>query len=604
MSFARPWWLCALALLVPLLILHLRRPALTVREVPSLLVWERLTGTAASDTRRLRRPRHLLLLGLQAFVISALVIALAGPERRSSTAPSSTVFVVDDSFWMQAGTRIADARSELVRLSASAPGPVTVVSASTTPAVLYHGGRSGLSSRAQELQASATSGDLSAAITLGAGLLGVSAGRLVVLRAPEDPLPSLHAAHGQLDDRVIGTPLDDQGIFAPTARCGIGPNDACEVLATLRNGSSTPRTDRYTASVPGRRTVSFRSTVPAHASTTIALTAQPGQRLQLRLRARDALPIDNTVQIAVPGTDNAPAAATVTLVGDPTSALPLAQAFASVPGVTLLLRTPKSYRARDARRSELVVLDGSLPASGLPAAPAVLLISPPSLPGGSVGGAIAAPAVSSIAASSPLVEGVDLTSLSIGRGVASVLSLPPWMSPIVSSPDGPLFAAGDDGRQRVAVLAFDPVHSNLAQLAALPILARNLVGWADAWTTLGADGTLSIDAIPGATQATLSGGSAAQTFALVDGGVGLTGVAPGTHTVAARGPSVVHRRTLVSALAAPAQATNTPGGAPIDLSSWASAASRPAERTFAAWLIVLALAAMVAEWATWRRVHR
>jgi Aerotolerance regulator N-terminal len=601
-SLARPWWLGALALVLPLLILHLRRPALTVREVPSLLVWERLAGTTAADTRRLRRPRHLLLLALQALVLVALVVALAGPERRSSSTPSTTVYIVDDSFWMQAGTRIADARAELLQLSASVTGSVSVVSASSPPVVRYRGGLSGLSSSVRDLRASATSGDLAGAITLGAGLLGGSGGRVVVLRAPEDPLPAVRAARGQLVDRVIGTPLDDQGIFSPAARCGIGPSETCEVLATLRNGAATARTDRYTASVPGQRTVSFRSSVPAHSSTTIALTAQPGELLHLRLRSTDALPIDDAADVSVPGTDNAPDAATVTLVGDPTRALPLAQAFASVPGVTLLLRTSRTYRARDARRSELVVLDGSLPASGLPPAPAVLLIAPTSLPGGSVGGRIARPTVSTIAPGSPLVEGIDLTSLAIGRGDAAVLSLPASMSPVISSPDGPLLAAGDDGDQRVAVLAFDPTHSNLAQLAALPILARNLVGWADAWTTLGDDGSLSIDAIPGATRASVStGASTAETWALAPGGVGATGLGPGAHTVAARGPGVVHRRIVVSALGAPERAI---GSAAIDLSPWSSAASQSTERTFAPWLIALALAAMVAEWATWRRIRR
>jgi hypothetical protein len=600
-SLARPWWLGALALLLPLLILHLRRPALTVREVPSLLVWERLAGTAAADTRRLRRPRHLLLLALQALVLVALVVALAGPERHGGSTSSATVYVVDDSFWMQAGTRIADTRVELRELAAHAPGPVSVVSASASPVVRYRGGRSGLASSVRDLRASATPADLAGAITLGAGLLGGAGGRLVVLRAPEDPLPIVRAARGQLVDHVIGAPLDDQGIFSPTARCGIGPSDSCEVLATLRNGGGTARTDRYTASVSGQRTVTFQSSVPAHSSATIALTAQPGELLHLRLRGADGLSIDDAADISVPGTDNAPDAATVTLVGDPARALPLAQAFASVPGVTLLLRTSRTYRARDARRSELVVLDGSLPASALPPAPAVLLIAPTSLPDGSVGGRIARPIVSTIAPGSPLVQGIDLTSLAIGRGDAAVLSLPVWMSPVISSPDGPLLAAGDDGHQRVAVLAFDPAHSNLAQLAALPILARNLVGWADEWTTLGADGSLSIDAIPGATRASVTAGSSApEAWVLGREGVGATGLGPGAHTVAARGPGLVHRRTVVSALLAPGRAS----GEALDLAPWSSAASRPSRRTFAPWLIALALVAMLAEWATWRRIRR
>ena len=499
MSLARPWWLGALALLLPLLILHLRRPALTVREVPSLLVWERLSGSAPSDTRRLRRPRHPLLLALQLLVVTALVVALAGP-RLDRTASATTVYVLDASFWMQSGSRFDAARADLARVAAKRPGRVAVVLASAGPRLVYRGSRSGVASALRALKATAGNADMAAAISLAAGQLGGSSGRMLVFRAPEDALPQIAAAPGQFAVRVVGAPSADQGIFAPQARCGIGPADDCEVLATVRNGSARARTVSYTAAAAGQRTVTFRTAVPARSTRTIALTARPGSTLRLRLRGRDALPLDDTAIVTVPGTDNAPDAATVTLVGDPSSARPLAQAFASVPGVTLLLRTPRSYRPRDAAASALVVLDGFLPAAGLPAAPAVLLIDPPALPGGAVGSRIASPTVSSTAPGSPLLEGVDLTSLAIARSKARSLVLPSWMSPIVSSPDGPLLGAGDDGRRRVAVLGFDPQQSNLAQLAALPILARNLVGWADAWASLGPDGSLSIDAVPGATR--------------------------------------------------------------------------------------------------------
>jgi hypothetical protein len=366
------------------------------------------------------------------------------------------------------------------------------------------------------------------------------------------------------------------------------------------SGSPSARVDHYSATVRGARTVSFKSSVPAHSSRTIALTAQPGEILHLRLQGRDALAADNSASVSVPGTDNAPDAATVTLVGDPTTALPLAQAFASVPGVTLLLRTPTGYSSRDARKSELVVLDGMLPAGGLPGSPAVLLIAPPSLPGGSIDGKMAAPTVSSTASGSPFLQGVDLASLNVDRGAASVLSLPQWMSPVVSTPNGPLLAAGDNGRQRVAVLAFDPSRSNLSQLAALPILARNIVGWADDWTALGGDGSLRIDAVPEAAHATLGTRPA---FSLAGGAVGVTNLAKGIHLVSATGAGVAYRRTLVSALAAPADGAGA-GAAPADIAAWASTASPPSERSLAPWLIVLALVAMVAEWATWRRIRR
>jgi hypothetical protein len=149
------------------------------------------------------------------------------------------------------------------------------------------------------------------------------------------------------------------------------------------------------------------------------------------------------------------------------------------------------------------------------------------------------------------------------------------------------------------VLAFDPSRSNLSQLAALPILARNIVGWADAWTSLGDDGSLRIDAVPGAAHATLDAGTA---FSLAGGAVGITNLGTGIHEIAATGPGVAYRRTLVSSLAAPATGAGT--GAPVDVSAWARVASPPGERSLAPWLIVLALLAMVAEWATWRRIRR
>ena len=602
---ARPWWLGALALLIPLLVLHLRRPALRVREVPSLLVWERVTGTAPSDTRRLRRPRHPLLLALQALVLGALVVALAGPSLRSGSPHAETVYVVDGSFWMRAGTRLAVARDDLTRMASDRPGDVALVSAGPTPAIVYEGARSGLAGHLDELRAVAATGDLGAAIGLGAGLLGGSAGRMVVLRAPETPMPAVAAAPGQLHTTIVGTPADDQAILSPQARCGIGPDDACEVLATLRNGAPEARVDRYTASVPGQRTVHFRTRVPARSSATIALTAQPGSTLRLSLQGRDALRADDAASVVVPGTDDAPPAATVTLVGDPVTALPLAQAFSSVPGVTLLLRTTRTYRPKDARASELVVLDDWLPASGLPATPAVVLIDPPRLPGGSIRGAIAAPTVSAVDAGSPLVAGVDLASLNIDRGAAQSLALPSWMQAVISSPDGPLLAAGDDGRQRVAVLAFDPPRSNLGQLAALPILARNLVGWADDWTSIGDDGSLSVDALPGATTAHV--GDATGTVrarSLAGGPAGITDLAAGTTEVAVTGGGDSHRRTLVRALASPRALADAAPSTPSSLLAWAATPSRHDRDALAPWLIALALVAMGAEWAVWRRIHR
>ena len=146
-----------------------------------------------------------------------------------------------------------------------------------------------------------------------------------------------------------------------------------------------------------------------------------------------------------------------------------------MPGVSLRLSTPADYDAAEARTSDLTVLDGSLPRNRLPASPAVLLIDPPSLPGGRVEGRLADSTPSGSDPSNPLLTGVDLTSLDIDAGSARTLVLPDYMTPVAWSPGGPLLAAGDDGSQRVAVLSFDPSESDLPQLASFPVLAANLV---------------------------------------------------------------------------------------------------------------------------------
>ena len=118
MSLGRPWWLAGLLLLVPLVLLHLRQPRAGLREVPSLLLWERLAAPAASSDRRLRRPRHPLLLALQALALSRWCWRSPIPAAPAARRPPHRVFVLDDSIWMGAGDRMAQARAAVARLAA------------------------------------------------------------------------------------------------------------------------------------------------------------------------------------------------------------------------------------------------------------------------------------------------------------------------------------------------------------------------------------------------------------------------------------------------------------------------------------------------------
>jgi hypothetical protein len=174
------------------------------------------------------------------------------------------------------------------------------------------------------------------------------------------------------------------------------------------------------------------------------------------------------------------------------------------------------------------------------------------------------------------------------------------MDTVVSSPQGPLLAAGDNGRQRLAVLAFDPAESNLTQLSAFPILARNLERWAAGWTSAGDDGSLAIDSLPGATHATvIPAAGSARTRVLRARPVGIMGLAPGSYTVAAVGPVAAHRVVIAPSLPLPGARAGRADG-PIDLTPWGRIAVPHDESSLSSYLIALALIAIGGEWIYWR----
>jgi hypothetical protein len=317
-------------------------------------------------------------------------------------------------------------------------------------------------------------------------------------------MPAVRASAHQLQTLVVGAPLADQGIFSPSARCGIAGVGGCEVIAVVANRGRVAAADRYAVYADGRAAGSGIVHVPARSSVDLVVPARPGEQIHARLYVRDALAVDDQAWTPVPGPSGAPPSTTVTLVGAPSDALAVARAFAAVPGVKLRLRTPSSYRPADARSANLAVADGWLSTAGLPPSPAAVLINPPRLPGGSVGGPLLDSTPSGADASSALLSGIDLSSVAIAANASHTLTLPSYLTSLVWSPDGPLLAAGDDGSHRLAVLSFDPSQSDLPQLTAFPILASNLVRRATDWAPSSAPAgePLRIDATPGARELT------------------------------------------------------------------------------------------------------
>src|SRR5271169_2714915 len=111
MGLFAPWFLAALAgLALPVYLHLLRRQTTKPKEVSSVMFFESRTQ---SSTRH-RRLRYYLLLSLRLLVLLLLILAFANPfiNRNAATLASNrlVLLVVDNSFSMRAGTRLADAK--------------------------------------------------------------------------------------------------------------------------------------------------------------------------------------------------------------------------------------------------------------------------------------------------------------------------------------------------------------------------------------------------------------------------------------------------------------------------------------------------------------
>ena len=603
--------LAALVLAVPLVALHLRRRKPPRRAVGSLLAWRDLPAVGGGGARRIGRPPLPLLLALQLLGLILLVVAVARPVGNESATTSSHVYVVDESMWMgaEAGgtTRIDAARDGLRERLAELPGSeaVRIVGAGATPTVLFEGKAADAGGALRGLRAGPGVANLTAALRLAAGLRAGSGDQIALLRAPEEAAPQVRGGGSSYEDLEVGEPVEDASLSGASAHCDRLGAEACEVFVRVADRSGASRTLPVRVAISGEPVHTVPVRVPAEEGAPLVFTAPPGAAVRMSLAPGDGLAADDSAFVSVPR----PGGESITLVGNRTRALPLARALASVPGVKLRLRTPRTYRPTDPGTSDLLVLDDFVPAGALPKAPALLLVNPPRFPAGGDRqqdqGKMHDSRISGTEAASPLLEGADISSLTIGAGAARRLALPATMSAAAWSSEGPLIASGTEGGRRVAVIAFEPSESNLPQLAAFPALIDNIVAWGIrlAPPAAAAGTPFALAEPPGTTAATLrpaAGGAARKLKVAAGGEVPVAIAEPGNYVVTLKGPWGTRELALSvnpGSAAAP--------GAPVDLSAPAPSVHAGQEDLWP-WLLAAALLVLILEafYAWWREPER
>jgi uncharacterized membrane protein len=599
--------LAALVLMIPLVALHLRRRKPPRRAVGSLLAWRDLPSAGGGGARRIGRPPLPLLLLLQLLALLALVVALARPVSNESATTSSHVYVVDQSMWMGAegdGTaRIDAARAVLRERIAELPGDeaVRIVGAGATPTVLFEGEAADAGPALGGLEAGPGAANLTAALRLAAGLRAGNDDPIALLRAPEEAAPKVRGGGSSYEDLEVGEPVEDTSLSEASAHCDRLGEEECEVFVRVAGTRGAEQTLPVRVAISGEPVHTVPVEVPPDEGAPLVFTAPPGSTIQMSLAPGDGLAANDSAFVSVPR----PGGENITLVGNRIRALPLARALASVPDVKLRLRTPQTYEPTDPGTSDLLVLDDFVPEGGLPKAPALLLVNPPSFPAGRSLGKMHDSRLSGTEAASPLLEEADISSLTIGAGAARRLALPATMTAAAWSSEGPLIASGTEGGSRVAVMAFEPSESNLPQLAAFPALIDNIVAWSQrlAPQSAAAGTPFALTEPAGTTAATLApaaGGPAKKLKVAAGGEVPVAIAAPGNYVITLKGPW----GTRDLALAVNPGGTGAPG-APVDLSAPAPAA-HAGHTDLWPWLLAAALLLLILEalYAWWREPER
>jgi uncharacterized membrane protein len=599
--------LAALVLAVPLTILHFRRRRPPRRAVGSLLAWRDLPTVGGGAGRRVGRPPLPLLLALQLLALALLVFALAHPVGNKSAGSSSRVYVVDESMWMGArdagGTRLDAARAELRERLAAVPGDeaVRIVGAGATPTVLYEGDAAGAGGAVAAPRAGPGAANLTAALRLAAGLRAGGGSEVVLLRAPEEAAPAVRGGGSSYEDVAVGKPVADLGLGDASAHCDLLGTEACEVFVRVSDRGGAARRLPVRVAIGGEPTRTVSVAVPANGSAPLVFTAPPGAAVQVSLPPGDGLAADDSAFVSVPE----PGGERITLVGERTRALPLARALASVPGVKLRLRTPRTYKPTDPGTSDLLVLDDFVPKGGLPAAPGLLLVNPPRFPGGLVLGKMHDSRLSGTEVASPLLDGVELASLTIGAGASRRLALPASLSAAAWSSEGPLIAAGSEGGRRLATISFEPSESNLPQLAGFPTLIDNIVAWSQrlAPQTAAAGTPFALAEPPGTTAASLApaaGGPTEKLDVAAGGEIPVSIARPGNYVLSLQGPWGTRDLAVAVNPGVPAAA-----GAPVDLAAPAPTVDA-GHSDWWRWVLAAALLALILEalYAWWREPDR
>ncbi|HXF81670.1 MAG TPA: VWA domain-containing protein [bacterium] len=568
------WGWLILPVIVLLYLLRSRR-----QQVPqsTLILWQRARRDLAAQRPARRLERSVLLL-LQLLIAALLVLALARPRLAAPGGAPLTVLVVDVSASMQATdvapSRFAIATALAREQAAAARGEVMVISAGARPVVVAPPGDA-LAARAALAALRPTDGpgrlDLAITLALGQRRGGAPPRVAVFTDRAGAPIPGV-AYH------VVGRSSRNVGI----SRVAVEREGDRSVLS-IQVLNAGPALERVPVAVAldGVALTERLLAVPAGAVASLTVPVAGAGSARIALRVADLLAVDN-VAYAVVG---APLPR-VLLAGAPDRVL--LRALEAIPVKVVSPRvTPETLSAAD-----IVVLNRAPPTELPPGNYLLLGTTAPNLPltaaGTTTGGAALR-----WTARHPVMRYVDLRGVVFGE----VLRLVPRGGVTLAEGDGPLLWAYDGEGIRAVVAAFTLEQSDLPLHVAFPILLSNIIGWlggADRIVPVGETVTLPAGGVPQAVLRAPDG--TATTIPAVSGRIVLPGMERvGLYTLQ-RGD-----RRLTLAVNPVAEESVIAPLAPRGEPAPAALQEVGARRDIWTIVLLLAIGALLAEWALWLR---
>lgn len=484
---------------IPLVIyFHMRHTTPMEKSVPTLRFWQ-LVAPAPTDDARFRRPPLSLLLLLQLLAVGALGLALARPAVADAlagltqrTEPKHLVILLDGSTSMAAidtdsGEERFSAAKQLAlqRIDELRDGDVaTVMVLGATVQSFEATDGAGLRTLEERVEAIPLPGgraDLNSALALTGNLMvpdldnqvvvitdGAVAADPVVVANVDAPIELLQVGRAsaanlavvQLTARSSGETANATTLFARLAN--FSDRDVNVTVSILVNGIEVE-----TSGVPlaANNTVDFNSgALPAGVSRV---------RIELRSEEADVFPADNAAELVL--ARDSDLAQRILLVSD--TPLVLQRALTSLPGAQVTTVSTTEHLSGEVVGGpfDMFVFEGYTPASAAELTAPVFFVDPPVdgvLP---VSGVMTTASVQHLRSGDPLLEGVDLTGLTVGE--TPIHQLGENDVAVVEGESGPLLyrGAAPGTNEPMVVLTFDLQESALPQRIAFPILMANVV---------------------------------------------------------------------------------------------------------------------------------